>query len=523
MPCRHGRLTVPWPDATAQADAIAAGALGALEALDDSIAKAATYNPALNALCNPAHEQARAEARAIDSLLLAARKGGTLEVLRRERPFLGVPSLLKDHRTAARGIPTSMGSRLFGQIQWPADSELVTRYKRAGFVFFGRTTVPEMGLSPSTEAVAYGGPTHNPWSLAHSSGGSSGGAAAAVAADIVTIAHGSDGAGSIRIPASNCGLFGLKPSRGLMPTGPDGESGGGLNTQHMLTRTVRDSALALDLTAGADTGASFAAPVAPLAYLAHIRATVVGRRAGSVRPLRIACSWKTLDGLPVHPDVERAVRDCAAQLESFGHIVVEASPAFTTLETLEPILKIFAASVALAVDRVEKQRGKPAGPDELEPATLSAVALGRAMPASQYVEALGKLNDLTRRAASFMHGNGQASAGYDLMLTPVLATPAIALGRIPMSHPDFMEYRTGADGVIRYSPFTPLANATGQPAASVPFAITAEGLPVGVQLTGRYGEDWRVLEVAAQIEHARPWPAHAPAYGEIRERAFASY
>ncbi len=503
-----------WPDATALSAAISCGDVSSTEVLEWSIARGEALNPVLNALCNPAHELARGQASAIDGMLVEARRDdAAIDLLRRQRPFLGVPSLLKDHRTPALGIPSSMGSRLFSRIDWPSDSELVTRYKQAGFVFFGRTTVPEMGLSPSTEAVANGGPTRNPWSIAHSSGGSSGGAGAAVAADIVTIAHGSDGAGSIRIPASNCGLFGLKPSRGLMPTAPDGESGGGLNTQHMLTRSVRDSALALDLTAGADIGASYAASRSPKSYAEHVRSAVLAMQGnGKVRPLRIACSWKTLDGLAVDPWVERAVRDAAKLLEALGHTVVEAAPSFNTLETLEPILKIFAASVALAVDRVEKQRGHPASLDNLEAATLSAVRLGRAMPAQEYVDAIGKLNDLTRRAARFMHGDDMSGTGYDLTLTPVLATPAIELGRIPMSHPDFMLYRTAPDGVVRYSPFTPLANATGQPAASVPFAVTPQGLPVGIQLTGRFGEDWRVLEVAAQIEYARPWVGCAPAY-----------
>ncbi|RYX90429.1 MAG: amidase [Comamonadaceae bacterium] len=501
------------PDAIALAASIASGEIGALEALEASIGRGAAVNPVLNALCNPAHAQARDEARAIDTRLVAARRDPqALAQLKRAHPFLGVPSLLKDHRTPARGISSSMGSRLFSNIDWPADSEIVTRYRRAGFVFFGRTTVPEMGLSPSTEAVVYGGPTRNPWSPAHSAGGSSGGAGAAVAADVVRIAHGSDGAGSIRIPASNCGLFGLKPSRGLMPTGPDGESGGGLNTQHMLTRSVRDSALALDLSAGADAGSSYAAPGSPLTFAAHVRSATLSAQSGLAgsRPLRIAVSWKTLDGLAVHPEVEQAVRGAAALLGSLGHHVSEAAPAFNTLETLEPILRIFSASVASAVERIERQRGRPATLDDLEPATLSAVMLGRGMTAAQYVEALGKLNDLTRRAAAFMHGDGTASSGYDLTLTPVLATPPIELGRIPMSHPDFMQYRTAPDGVVAYSPFTPLANASGQPSASVPFAMTEAGLPVGIQLTGRFGEDWRVLEVAAQIELARPWAAHVP-------------
>jgi amidase len=497
-------------DATRLAQAIAAGQIGCEEALDASLARCAERHPALTAVCGLAPELARAQARAMDAELVQARRdSGALARLQRERPFLGVPSLLKDHRTPALGLPSTMGSRLFPGIDWPADSELVTRYRRAGFVFFGRTTVPEMGLSPSTEAVVYGGPTRNPWSPDHSAGGSSGGAGAAVAAGIVSIAHGSDGAGSIRIPASNCGLFGLKPSRGLMPNAPDGEGGGGLYTQHMLTRSVRDSALALDLSAGEDCGASYAAPRAPMAYADHVRAAVQRAGARTARPLRIACAWRTADGFAADAEVEQAVRGAAQLLESLGHAVTLDAPAVGAREALEPILTVFMAGVALAVDRVERQRGRPVDGQDLEPATLSAVQHGRALTASQYADALTRLNDITRRVARFMHGEG-GSGGFDLLLTPVLASAPIALGRIAMSHADFLDYRMGPQGVVRYSPFTPLANATGQPAASVPFAVTSQGLPVGIQLTGRFGEDWRVLEVAAQIEQARPWPLVAP-------------
>lgn len=510
-------------DAIELAASIARGDLGCEEALEASLARTAALNPALRAVCTVAQDQvqdlAREQARALDTQLAAARRDAdALARLRRERPFLGVPSLLKDHRTPALGLPSTMGSRLFPRIDWPADSALVTRYRRAGFVFFGRTTVPEMGLSPSTEARAYGGPTRNPWAPGHSAGGSSGGAGAAVAAGIVSIAHGSDGAGSIRIPASNCGLFGLKPSRGLMPQAPDGEGGGGLYTQHMLTRSVRDSALALDLTAGEDCGASYAAPRAPLAYADHVRAAVQALDHRTVHPLRIACTWQTADGFTADAEVEAVVREAARLLESLGHRVTLDAPPVGAREALDPILTVFMAGMALAADRVERQRGRPVGPDDLEPATLSAVHIGRTLTAAQYVDALARLNDVTRRVARFMQGDdgpvgssGHDGCGYDLLLTPVLATPPIALGRIAMDHPDFLAYRTGPEGVVRYSPFTPLANATGQPAASVPFHVTPQGLPVGIQLTGRFGEDWRVLEVAAQMERARPWPLVAPA------------
>ena len=500
-------------DAIALATQIASGEISAAEALDAAIARCSEVNGEINAVCNPAFELARQQAHGIDDLLsVARRRAGAIQALRRQRPFLGVPSLLKDLSTPATGLPSTMGSRLFGRVEWPLDGELVARYRRAGFVFFGRTTSPEMGISPSTEAVVYGGPTRNPWSPAHSAGGSSGGAGAAVAADIVRIAHASDGAGSIRIPATNCGLFGLKPSRGLIPAGPlAGEGWGGLATEHMLTRSVRDSALALDVSAGIDVGAPYASPPQPESYLALVETAFAQIDDSSIsRPsLRIACSWRTLDGKPVDPAVEAAVREAAALLESLGHVVEEAAPRLETLEVLRPMLEVIASGTAMAVDVFERRRGRPAGSDELEPVTQSAVAFGRSLSAPQYLEALGAIHRIGREVARFMDGDGSDDSGYDLLLGPVLATPPIELGRIAMDHPDFLDYRIGPQGIVGYSPFTPLANATGQPAASVPFARAGE-LPIGVQLTGRFGEDWRVLEVAAQIERLRPWPPFAP-------------
>ena len=502
------------PDALALADDIAAGRIGALEALDAAIARCEAVNGEINAVCNPAFELGREQAREIDDELAVARRAaGGLQALRRQRPFLGVPSLLKDLSTAAVGLPSTMGSRLFGAIDWPLDCALVERYRRAGFVFFGRTTSPEMGISPSTEARAYGGPTRNPWSTTHSPGGSSGGAGAAVAADIVTIAHATDGAGSIRIPATNCGLFGLKPSRGLIPAGPlAGEGWGSLATEHVVARSVRDSAMALDVSAGADIGAPYAAPARPVSFLTEVEEALAWMEAAAERrmPLRIAVTWRTLDGEAVHPEVEQAVRDAARLLESLGHVVEEAAPAVATLEVLKPMLDIITSGTAMAVGIAERKRGRPASDDELEPTTRSAVAHGRSLSAPQYMEALATVHRITRQVGQFMAGDGSASSGYDMMLSPVLATPPIELGRIAMSHPDFIDYRIGPNGIIRYSPFTPLANATGQPSASVPLALSEGGLPIGVMLTGRFGEDHRVLQLAAQIERARPWAPFAP-------------
>jgi len=494
-----------WPlqaDATEVAALIAGGQIGALEALEHALARAQRLDPQLNALCNPAVDSARRDAREIDDELVAARRSrDALERVRRERPFLGVPTLLKDLSTAAIGIPSTMGSRLFGAIEWQVDCELVRRYRRAGFVLFGRTTSPEMGISPSTEAIAYGGPTRNPWHIGHSAGGSSGGAAAAVAARIVPIAHASDGAGSIRIPAACCGLVGLKPTRGLIPMGPlAGEAWGGLATEHVVSLSVRDCAAALDASAGPDVGAPYAAP-AFAGSLAAVEAIAAGN---AVRALRVAMLSTTLDGEPVHPEVAAAVQQTAALLGTLGHEVDAAVPKVSTEEILRPMMNVIACGTAMAIDIELRRRGRGLQSDEIEPTTRGAWEYGRSLSGPQYLESLGAMHRLDRRIGEFFEG-GTSHGGFDVLLLPVLAEPPALLGRWTMSNPDFIDYRLGPGGLIHYSPFTPLANMTGQPAISLPLAMSSQGLPIGVQLVGRFGADTLLLQLAAQLELARPW------------------
>jgi amidase len=499
-------------DGLALAESIRCGRDSASAALERAIAAAERLNPEINALCNPAHEPARRDAARIDREVQQARRSpDELAHLARTRPFLGVPMLLKDLGTAAAGVPSTMGSRLFGRIEWPLDAELVARYRRAGFVLFGRTTSPEMGISPSTEAVAYGGPTRNPWNTAFSAGGSSGGAAAAVAARIVPLANASDGLGSIRIPASCCGLVGLKPTRGLMPAGPlAGEGWGGLATEHVVSLTVRDTAAALDATAGADPGAPYAAPPYPGA-LAAVQAVSAG---AALRPLRIAVLGTTLDGDAVHPDVAATVDAAAGLLESLGHLAGRAGPQVATLEMLRPMLVLTACGTAMAIDVHLRQRGRPLGEDELEPTTRAALEYGRSVSGPGYLEALGALHRLNRRVAAFFTP-ADGSPGWDVLIAPVLAQPPAPLGRWTMDNPDWIDYRIGPRGLITYTPFTPLANMTGQPAMSVPFGWSSEGTPIGLQLIGRFGDDALLLQLAAQIERARPWIGRAPALATV--------
>lgn len=496
---------LPWPleaDATEVARLIRTGSIGAGEALEASIARAQTLGARLNAVCTLEPAAAREAAQRIERELARARRSASaLEELAAARPFLGVPSLVKDLGAAALGLPSTMGSRLFGRIEWKLDSELISRMRAAGFLFFARSTSPEMGINASTEAVAYGGPTRNPWNPEHSAGGSSGGAGAAVAARIVPIAHASDGAGSIRIPASCCGLVGLKPSRGLIPGGPlVGEAWGGLATEHVLALSVRDCAGTLDCVAGSDLGAPYAAPRYRGSAEA-VRSIAAGK---PLERLRFAVLTHTFDGEAVHPEVAAAVEDAARRLASLGHVVEPAAPKITGEEIVRPMLTVIACGIAMVIDLHLAARGRPLQDGELEPTTRGALEFGRSVSGPDYMKAAARLHALSRRVARFFEGE-DATAGFDALVLPVLAEPPARLGRWTMTNPDFHDYRLGPQGLIRYSPFAPLANMTGQPAISLPLAMSASGLPIGVQLVGKFGSDARLLEVAAQLERDAPW------------------
>ncbi len=491
-------MSSPWftGDATALAQSITRGECSAQQALQRTLADVAAMNPALNAVCLLRPEVAQASAAAVDADLARCADAAARAALLRRRPFLGVPLLIKDvgAATAHPDFPSRMGSRVFG-LQghaWPAMGALAQRYIDAGFVIFGRSTSPEMGISASTEAVAYGGPTRSPWNTAHSAGGSSGGAGAATASGMVTIAHANDGAGSIRIPASACGLIGLKPSRGLLPMGPlAGEGWGGLAIDHVLTRSVRDCVAALQDTAGADPGAPYAGPAQPANWADAV--------AEPPPPLRIALCNRFFEGDAVHPDVARAVAAFAAQLQALGHEVDEAGPDLATLDVVRPVMQVVATGIAMGLQDIATARGRELTPDELEPAVWDALHVGRAISGSDYLRALASLHALGRTMAAFHER-------YDLLLTPTLAEPPARLGRFAMSNPDFIDYRLGPEGLWRYSPFTPLANATGAPSISLPAGLSPEGLPIGAMLSAPLGDDVLLLRVAAQWEAAQPKP-----------------
>ncbi|MEI2806192.1 MULTISPECIES: amidase [Paracoccaceae] len=460
-------------DGLALAALVHKGEVTPAELLDCALQIAEARNPPLNALCHLRPEAAMAAARA------ATPKGR----------FGGLPFLLKDSGLGSTFLPSSVGSRLFAGMTSAVDATLQTRFLADGFLPFGRTTVPEFCMAPTTEAVQNGGPTRNPWDRDRSSGGSSGGAAVAVATGIVPIAHGSDGGGSIRIPAACCGVYGLKPSRGLVPHGPlRGEGWGGLAVDGVLTRTVRDSAAALDGIAGMEPGQPYAAPERPPSYLARLDLPFD-------RPLRIACWTEAWEGIAIAPECIAAVRAAAGLLTGLGHEVVDTPPPALKYDAfIGAIIDVMSASVALTVNGFLRQKPVAHLSVLLEPAILDAYTRGQRLGAEAYALAINRFHAIGRTMADHM-------AAFDIVLTPTLTQLPAKLGTIGMDG-DFESFRRKAG---RYTAFLAIINASGQPAASLPLYWTDAGLPVGVQIIGRFGAEDTLLRLSAQLEAAAPW------------------
>src|SRR6185312_16405939 len=375
-----------------------------------------------------------------------------------------------------------------------ADSTLNTRFVADGFLSFARTTVPEFCMAPTTEAVQNGGPTLNPWDRARSPGGSSGGAAAAVALGIVPIAHGSDGGGSIRIPSSCCGVFGLKASRGLVPHGPArGEGWGGLAVDGVLSRTVRDTAAALDGIAGMELGQPFAAPERPASYLEFIDGEFD-------RPLKVAKWTRAWNDIEVAPECLEAVAAAERHLAALGNEVKEAPlPQLKYDAFVDAIIDVMATSVAMTVNGYLRLVGPKDLPALLEPAILDAYRLGGAMHAETYALAINRFHSVARLMETYL-------GDYDVILTPTLTQPPARLGELSMSD-DFRSFRKKAG---RYTTFLAIINASGQPAANVPLYWAEDGLPIGVQLVGRFGAEATLLRLSAQLEGIAPWRDRRP-------------
>jgi amidase/6-aminohexanoate-cyclic-dimer hydrolase len=401
-------------------------------------------------------------------------------------PFQGVPFLLKDLHLSLAGTRTTNGSRLFEDYVASASDVLTERYEAAGLVVFGKTASPEFGMLPTTESALHGA-TRNPWNPGHTPGGSSGGSAAAVAAGVVPLANASDGGGSIRIPASCCGLFGLKPSRGRTPLGPArGEGWNGLTHVHAVTRSVRDSATLLDATSMPEPGSTFFAPRPERPF-----AEEAGRDPGR---LRIALVRSGYDGSPIHADCVEAVDEAARLVESLGHVVEEATPRLPSMADMqEAISATTSPGVALLVDRRLEALGRSLEPDDLEPFTRGMVEWGRSFDARDGIRARQTFYRMAREMADFQKR-------YDVILSPTLGEPPLEIGVLTLQDPEALE--TIAP---RFSPFTMLFNTTGQPSMSMPLHWNGAGLPIGTLWTGRYGDEATLLRLAAQLEQARPW------------------
>ncbi|MBD2839813.1 amidase [Pseudomonas sp. JM0905a] len=404
-------------------------------------------------------------------------------------PFGGLPFLLKDSGLASRLLPSSMGSRMFRDTRYSFDSNLVERFEAAGLLSFARTTVPELCMAPTTEAIANGGPTLNPWDSQRSPGGSSGGSAVAVALGVVPIAHGSDGGGSIRIPASCCGVFGLKPSRGLLPMGPArGEGWGGLATDGVITRTVRDTAAALDAVAGSDPGAPYAAPAKPGSFLANLDKPFD-------RPLRIAKWVATWNDIPVDPDCLAAVALAERHFAENGHEVVEISPPDIDFDRfVNALIDVIAANAVVSIGTVVGDQPSAQWSGLLEPTILDAYHHGQRVQATDYISAIGCFHQISRVMAQYMRG-------FDLLLTPTLTQLPVRLGTLSMND-DFRAFRLKS---ARYTMFLAIINASGQPAANVPLYWNQQGIPAGIQLIGHFGDDDTVLRASAELERLCPW------------------
>ncbi|WP_118135789.1 amidase [Oceanicella sp. SM1341] len=454
---------------------VAAGQVTPDELLDEALARAEALDPALTCLTQLRPETARRHI------------GDGLP----EGSFAGVPFLLKDLGAEAVDFPANNGSRLLADTVYPGDSELYTRLKATGLVTFGRTTSPEGGVGPVTEAAVYGGPTRNPWNLDHTSGGSSGGAAAAVAAGIVPMAHGSDGGGSVRIPASSCGLFGFKATRARLPDGPfSGEGWAGMAIDGFLTRSVRDTAALLDACSGPDLGAPYVAP--------PLKGTFMDALSRPSGRLRVAVCPTSLTGEPIHPECATAVADAAKLLETLGHHVEEARPEASTLRMMKAWTVIVGCGTALWIREALAKRGRTLREDDIEPVARGALAWAAGLTGPDYLAAVEAIHDYGREMAQFF-------TTYDVLLTATLAEPPAEVGRFRHRSEDFAEYRNGPQGVFPYSPFTAAFNATGQPAASLPLHWSENGLPVGVHLAAPFGEDTLLMALCAEIEAARPW------------------
>ena len=430
-----------------------------------------------------------------------------------DAPFYGVPFLLKDLVSPYAGVRFSRGCRAYKDYVPDYDATLVTRYKKAGLVILGKTNTPELGLMGVTEPALFG-PTRNPWNLDHSPGGSSGGSGAAVAAGFVPVASGGDGGGSIRLPASCCGLFGLKPSRGRMPNGPDyGEVWFGASVTHVLSRSVRDSAALLDLTAGAEPGDPFTIAPPSRSWLEEVTT--------DPKPLKVGMLLRSPLGGELHSDCRESTLKTARLLESLGHHVEEVEHVYDGEMMANAYLTMYYANVADELKRIGIRFNRKPGPADVEPGTYALALIGQNLSAAELFHSLGTWNQLTRDLGTFHER-------FDLLLTPTMAQPPALVGSMLPAKTEVFALniinRLGAGRLLKMSgvvdavtrknlnhmPFTQIANLTGRPAMSVPLGQTRDGLPCGSHFIARFGAEATLFQLAGQLERAQPWFDNRP-------------
>lgn len=468
-------------DGIGLADLIRGREVSQQEVVEAALEATAAVDPEINAVvCDMADEARR-----------------TLDAGVPDGPFTGVPFMIKDFVINYAGVESRFGSRLFEGFVPDHDSSLMARFRKAGLVTIAKTSTSELGYNSNAEAVAYGKKTRNPWDTSRIAAGSSGGSAAAVAARMVPLAYANDGGGSIRIPASCNGIFGLKPSRGRLPFGPDfgDDAFAGLPVEGVVSRSVRDSAAILDAVAGPDVGATFWAAPPAESYLQQV--------SQDPRPLRIAFAASMSDDVTVHPDCIAAMEDAVRLCEALGHELVSGLPQIDRSAFIRAWCTAIIAWMTPIVDMVGGATGRTPGPDYLEHATWSAVQYGRAMKAGELVGAHMAFNEISRRIGAFFED-------FDVLLTPMLSQPPLTSGSLNQNEEGVDAYEFMDKGTFSFCHTGAVFNATGHPAMSVPLYWNAEGLPIGVQFVGRYGDEKTLFQLAGQLERARPWADRRP-------------
>ena len=464
-------------DGVGQAELVRAGQVSPVELTEWAIQRIEQLNPALNAVITPLFDAALAAAAEVP----------------RDAPLAGVPFLAKDLVVEMAGTPFAEGSRFVHGLVSHTDSELVRRWRRAGLVVLGKTNTPEFGMVPTCEPLLSGA-THNPWDPTRSTSGSSGGSAAAVAARMVPMAHGNDLGGSLRYPASACGVFGLKPTRARNPLGPEyGDAIAGWAVEHGLTISVRDSAALLDATSGRALGDPYPAPPTTGSFQSQ-----VGVEPG---PLRIGFTSATPDGTIPDPDCVAALQDAVELCDGLGHEMIEADLPGLTPRVGEAIGTVFNAATAWIIDYWTRRLGRSPGENDLEPLTRAFWEAGRDVTAGQFLLAVMDCQSFSRTVAGFL-------TELDVWLTPTLSAPPASLGAITSTPDD--PWRALAQGGRTVAYAGVVANITGNPAMSVPLWWNSAGLPIGVHFLGRFGDESTLLRLAGQLEGARPWAGRVP-------------